>query len=65
MNTQVLVPGMRLGCLPRARRERATLRAHRGKTETGIAQILLAPCSGCTPSSTVEQRRVFRIAGAF
>ena len=58
--TVVLVPGNRLNCLPRARRERATLRAHRaGEREwTQLAAELSAarPARACGAARVPERR---------
>ena len=40
--SHVVVPGMRLNCLPRARRERAALRAHR--EEEGAEKSMRLNC---------------------
>ena len=52
----VLVPSMRLNCLPRARRERAALRAHREEKEKRAAAAGLPPRCGraLTPKAETD-----------
>src|SRR6478735_930429 len=58
----VLVPGMRLSCLPRARRERAALRAHRESGACGAARAPRERSGACGAARAPRERSVRRCA---